>query len=567
MALREVLAQLDIEVRGLGSLQSADASIAKYAQGLRPAVTETEKLRIKQAELGETAARVGQKIRGLQKSEGDHSKTIAELRVAQQRLTASSKSYGAQADKLSGVTQKQTGGLGSLVAGWQGAVAAIGAAVAATAALRAAFGAVADAIGDVIKQGDGIADASIRLGISAGALQEWQFAAERSGVSADAMGRAIGKLTRNAAGPGARALADLGVAARGVDGALRPQEDLFADTLTALASLENGTERAARAQEVFGKSGTELLTLIGEGPAGIATLRERFRELGGGLSNDVVANANSADDALTDFRTSMSSLRSVMVADLLPAVGFLAAGVATIAGGIANVVRHSSAMEAIFGLLAVASAALALVMAPVLLPTVAVVGAIALGLGALFFVVEDVITAFRGGESVFGTFVESMLEGVGVTMTFEGAVDQIGIAWQQAGAIALGTLADIREGIAAVQVGLGLMTPADAARDIGAARARANDATRNVGKSRAVAAGADVSRMIARATPAAAEVASGKAPGGRARRGGGDKMSVQAPITINVQGGDAAATAREIERHHSRRIREAADTLSLAEED
>lgn len=567
-ALREVLAELDMQVRGLGKVEAADRAVDRFKETLSPAIREVDRLRVKSAEYGETASKLAAQIRKLQKSEGDHTEQIAGMRVAHGRLQAAAASARVEASKLDGTWQQSTGGLTGLVAGFGAATAAIGAVVAATAGLQRAFGVVADAVSSVIAAGDALDNASKRTGMSVAALQEWQYAADRSGVSAEALQRSFMVLGRNAAGKGAEGIEALGVATKNADGSLRAREAIFSDTIAALAGMTNGTARAAAAQKVFGKSGAELLTLINEGPDGIARLRDRFHELGGGLADDVVQNAADADDGLTDIRTAMASLEGVLVSDLLPPIASLTSDLATLVGGVIEFLRTSSTLETILGGLTIAFGLLALAMAPILIPTVAIIAAFV----GLFLIIEDIVTAFRGGQSVIGDWLAG-LTGVGTAAEF------FETAWANA-------LANVTQGFAAL---LGIVRSAQRAMGVDTAASGADAAVSQAGD---WAASARSSLRTARAgartrvslsakaetdrlagfdpasamVPASAEVLTRKAAGRRVRdRSGGKLAAINVPTTINVNGaGDPAAVAREVSRQHAARVREAADTLPIA---
>ena len=68
-------------------------------------------------------------------------------------------------------------------------------------------------------------------------------------------------------------------------------EQQFQTLANALAGVENASEKAALAQKVFGKAGTELLPLFAEGEAGMAALREQAQSLGIVMSTEAAAGA------------------------------------------------------------------------------------------------------------------------------------------------------------------------------------------------------------------------------------------------------------------------------------
>ena len=108
-------------------------------------------------------------------------------------------------------------------------------------------------------------------GIGTDELQKFGYAADLVDVSVESIAGANKKLTRNAynAANGSKkqaaAFKALGVSVTDADGNLRDSEDIFQDTIKALGSMTNETERDALAQQLMGKSAAELNPLIEDG--------------------------------------------------------------------------------------------------------------------------------------------------------------------------------------------------------------------------------------------------------------------------------------------------------------
>ena len=104
---------------------------------------------------------------------------------------------------------------------------------------------------------------SQKIGVSRTTFQELDFVLSQSGASIESM--QAGMKTLRSAMDGARdgtkknaeQFAQLGVAVTNADGSLRNQEDVMWDTIAALQGMDNETEKAKLATELFGKSGTE----------------------------------------------------------------------------------------------------------------------------------------------------------------------------------------------------------------------------------------------------------------------------------------------------------------------
>lgn len=576
MALREVLAFLGVEVEGTDEVDRAQEAIDRYKAAIAPTVTESEKLRIKQAELAEMAQRTAARIRDLQKAEGDHAGEIELLRIAQQRMTAEAKRYGDEAKKSEGGTERQRTGIEQLISGYRGLVGVVGVAVAATAGLRAAAESVVDLVTGVIELGAEIDHTAQQLGVGRDALQEWRYIAEQSGVAGDQLGDALRTLNQTSTeasrggGEAVHAFRQLGVQLRGADGQMRSTEAIFSDTITALAGVSSTTERAAVASKVFGESGSRLLTIVNQGEAGIARLRDRFHELGGGLSGETVQASAEARAAMLDFDLAMTGVKDSLVSSVLPTITRLISGVADVAGQFAQLARSSSLVETALGAIAVVGAALALALAPVTVPTLLLIGIIA----GLVLVVEDLVTAFRGGRSVFGGALERLMSMMGVTVTFTGLVEALGVSWDEATARAREGLATLLDALVSVQRAVGIPVPDSLANAARSARRAASEARARATSSQVDLYVHEQQRQEERARrdaiinappPPVVETRSGRErrrERAAAARGGN---TVHAPITINGAH-DPAAVGREVQRAISAAIRSSADTLPLAPE-
>lgn len=264
---------------------------------------------------------------------------------------------------------------------------------------------------EVISAGDEIDKTSQSLNLSAEALQRWNFIATRSGVSTQQLSGSLLRLQRTAgaAGDGNRTAQDtfrtLGVEVRDANGEIREGEDLFRSTIIALGEVENSTQRTFLATRLFGRAGAQLLPVVNAGAEGIEELSERFDELGGGLSNEAVAASAAAADALADFEVQMTSVKGELAAVLLPILSRAVDAFGTFTRAVGAMTQNSSALEAVIAVLIGAAIALAIAFA---VPALEIVG-IAISFALLFLIVEDLITLFRGGESVIGDFIDEMV--------------------------------------------------------------------------------------------------------------------------------------------------------------
>lgn len=145
-----------------------------------------------------------------------------------------------------------------------------GAAAPLAVALAAVGAGVAASVKKFMDFGSAINDMSARTGVAATDLQHLQFAAEQTGASASELEAGMRAMARG-----------------GFDVAK------FEQIGESIAAIEDPTERAAKAMEVFGKSGTKLLPMFAE----MKSLRAASEALGPILTADEVKMADELGDA------------------------------------------------------------------------------------------------------------------------------------------------------------------------------------------------------------------------------------------------------------------------------
>jgi len=193
-------------------------------------------------------------------------------------------------------------------------------AVGATLAGGAIFGLASS----TAQLGDDVAKTADKLGIGIEELQELRYAAERSGVATSAFDTALEKMTKNIGlameGTGAQkdALDALGLSAANL-ATMSPEEALgvIADRLQ---GVETQAEKAAIANDLFGRSGIGMLNMLRDGSAGLVQLREDARRTGYVLSEQAARDAEVFQDTLLDTQLVMKGLKNTVGAELMPVV-------------------------------------------------------------------------------------------------------------------------------------------------------------------------------------------------------------------------------------------------------
>ena len=205
-----------------------------------------------------------------------------------------------------------------------------GGAAAIAAAAGTMIGAVVSGTKELAAYGDNIDKMSQKFGISSQAYQEWNAVLQHSGTSIEAMKPAFKNLA-SLAENNASAFEKLGLSQEQV--ASMSTEELFAASITGLQNMEEGSERAALATELFGKAGMELGPLLNTSSEDTQAMIDRVNELGGVLSEDAVKASAAFQDSMQDMQTAMTGLKNGLLVDFLPGITTVMDGLTELFGG------------------------------------------------------------------------------------------------------------------------------------------------------------------------------------------------------------------------------------------
>jgi len=210
--------------------------------------------------------------------------------------------------------------------------AAITGMVAGAVGLGAAVWGLSGRIGDLA----GVADKAAQTGLSGAFLQQLEFAADQSGVSAETLTGGIKKLTVmiGKAGDGskeaAESLKDIGLSAKDLQ-KLSPEQQ-FEKVAAGIGKIPTAAGRAAAAVKIFGKSGIEMTTLFSGGLDEITKLMQDARDIGIGLDDAQLKRVADADDALQKMYASIGAMVDQVAVGLAPAFETVAENVTGLIG-------------------------------------------------------------------------------------------------------------------------------------------------------------------------------------------------------------------------------------------
>jgi len=195
----------------------------------------------------------------------------------------------------------------------------------------------------------GVADKAAQTGLSGAFLQQLEFAADQSGVSAETLTGGIKKLTvmigkaADGSKEASEALASLGLSAEDLQ-RLSPEQQ-FLRISQKIGEIPTAAGRAAAAVKIFGKSGIEMTTLFAGGLDDITKLMQDAKDIGIGLDDASLAKVAEADDALQKMYASIGAMIDQVAVGLAPAFTEVSTQVTNLIGPVTKLFETFNSME------------------------------------------------------------------------------------------------------------------------------------------------------------------------------------------------------------------------------
>ena len=283
----------------------------------------------------------------------------------------------------------------------------------AAAAVTAAIGAL------TVKSGrwaDDINTMSKVYSIGTRELQQYSAAADLVDVSVETIAKSHVKLEKNmlSAANGSKnqaaAFEALGVSVTNADGSLRDGDAVWQDTIKALGSMENETERDAYAMQLMGRSAAELNPLIEDGGETYKQVADTMAKYGlDFIDQETLDQANQFNDALDMIKAvgmvAFQQLGTQLAAYLAPAMEKVVDVVGRLAQWFSNLSPRTQAIIA--GIAAV----------------VAVVSPLLIGLGKVSFAISSIMSLM----ATLGPAIGGIVASLGPVILIIGAVVAAGV--------------------------------------------------------------------------------------------------------------------------------------------
>ncbi len=264
-----------------------------------------------------------------------------------------------------------------------------GMSVAAAGALTAIGGIAYKAV----QSADDLNTLAQQTGFTTAELQKMQYASERIDVSMDTITGAAARMTKQL-GSNEDKFANLGVATRDVNGNFRSTSDIFYDTIAALGSIQNETERDTVAMDIFGKSANELAGVIDDGGAALRNFGKEAEDAGLILDQETLDSLNEVNDEIDKLKAqgaaSLAKAGAAALTALQPVIEKVADAISKILDYIANLSPETiqiivtilaviAAISPLLSLISGLTAALSFLASPVGLVIAAIAALIAIG--------------------------------------------------------------------------------------------------------------------------------------------------------------------------------------------
>ena len=314
------------------------------------------------------------------------------------------------------------------------------------AGITAASGAMFAWANSVFNTIDPMVQLSRETGVSLESIQELGYAASVNGSSLDAVSASVREMTKRigefeqlGTGPAKEVVENLGISFRDANGEIKAADQVMLELTDTMAGMSE-SER----MNVLDKLGIDpsMIQLLSSTSEEVEGLRARAQRLGVVTQEqgDAVASYN---DSLTTLRFGMQGIQNMVAVGFAPMMGdlvdrfvnLLEANQDLIMNGLnwlgEVVVSTMGMLERMWPIFAAVAAGFAIakvaaigfggvmsiILSPVVLWTAAILGAI--------LIVDDLIVAFQGGESVIADFFESFF-GIDIRPALQAIVAAVG---------------------------------------------------------------------------------------------------------------------------------------------
>lgn len=182
---------------------------------------------------------------------------------------------------------------------------------AATAATTASFVAC---VNKTREYADRVDDFGKKMGLSKKGFQEWDYIIKQNGGNIESLQMGMKALVNQTTGAlnGNKAaiknFKTLDISIKNSNGQLKNQETLFKEVTARLQKMPDGIRKAKLANEMFGRSGAELMPMFKENAQSIEALYKEMDKLGIIMSDEQIDAANTCSDNIYALQRGFGAL-------------------------------------------------------------------------------------------------------------------------------------------------------------------------------------------------------------------------------------------------------------------
>jgi len=224
--------------------------------------------------------------------------------------------------KMKDEASKQLDGFKGKLAKMSGTLKGVGIGMAAVG--TAAIGMGIASVKQFADAGDEVQKMALKTGFSTEALSELRHAADLSGTSLTGLGTGLRKMStfvvdvKDNLSTATDTLDRLGLSASDIEG-LAPEE-MFNKLTMAISAIEDPLIKADAAQQIFGKTGTDMLPMLADGAEGLAAMRQEAHDLGLVFDQEAADSAANMNDSITRLQGAFTGLMNQIAKALIPVI-------------------------------------------------------------------------------------------------------------------------------------------------------------------------------------------------------------------------------------------------------
>ena len=165
------------------------------------------------------------------------------------------------------------------------------------------------------------------MGITTAELQKLRYAAK--GVEPEGLTMAFRLLSKVMAGTNeetgkkSKVLQQMGVSAKDANGNMKPFGVMLEDLAEKFKGHNVAADKAAWAQQLFGRSGLKMVTMMNLGKDGIRALKQEFEDLGGVMSDQTIKDSEEFEHSMKKLHAVTDALKLQLGKDLIPQISKL----------------------------------------------------------------------------------------------------------------------------------------------------------------------------------------------------------------------------------------------------